>query len=474
MQALGTIVGEGMQEANLYEALREHPLRTYKASKAKLFYLPIWEYTSFRLGECNGTDHTRRMLALNKSIRRSFYFIRSSGRDHFWASSMATEVTNNPIQRSSRVYKYIDKRKAVPGHKLVTASLMQRIWPNGPFLFNTTVGRHKQFQPFLMTSRSQMVVGRCTIDMGHQPNQVALSAYAPAARLTKENNTALPARPIFLSFAGGLDVCCTGRHIRCQVGQLLLDDSPVISIDIGVRGDALRHLGDAAKTVPCTIKALQALADKRKKPLSAMVAELVAKGGQDDVHSNKYQQMGLTMAKSVFCLCPAGDLCAASRTMSAIAAGCIPVILCDLLTGPYSVRMGPRLRRVPYEDFWISFPVAKFLRRPASLLEMLRCITPEEILRRQVLMALHRPSVLLQLPGWQAATRFLEAVADCVELVMHSTVLPKEYLVPERTVGPGASRAHTLVLAAASPRRGPALAHNTSARRRAKVAGAPI
>ena len=44
-------------------------------------------------------------------------------------------------------------------------------------------------------------------------------------------------------------------------------------------------------------------------------------------------QMGGEMAQSRFCLVPAGDTCDTSRLYSAIAAGCVPVVLCDRFVG---------------------------------------------------------------------------------------------------------------------------------------------
>ena len=37
----------------------------------------------------------------------------------------------------------------------------------------------------------------------------------------------------------------------------------------------------------------------------------------------------MAYGSSVFCLAPAGDMCVSSRINSAIAAGCIPVLLCS-------------------------------------------------------------------------------------------------------------------------------------------------
>jgi hypothetical protein len=78
--------GEGMQEANLYRVLKSHPYRTWNASEAATFYVPIWEYSSFRLGNCSGTTHLTRMRLAATRLRASPFFLRSFGRDHFWAT----------------------------------------------------------------------------------------------------------------------------------------------------------------------------------------------------------------------------------------------------------------------------------------------------------------------------------------------------------------------------------------------------
>lgn len=406
--------GEGMQEVHLYSSLRAHPYRTRDASTASLFYIPLWEYASFRLGTCNGTSHADRMASAHAALQRSPYFRRSAGADHFWASSMAIEVTYAPVKPAARwlkyrIAEYVDKRGAPPeGMHLVTASLQQRISPLGKLLAQTSVGRMKAFGRTPHGSgREPGSIGRCTFDMGHQPNQVALRLFKPAAP-----------RPTLLYFAGGLDVCCTGKKVRCEVGQLLLESAADVHVDIGVRGDVLRSLSTTLNlpTQPCTMKALTLLARKREQPLSELVRALKAAGGQDDANSSKYETMGKMMASSVFCLCPAGDLCTTSRFVTAIAAGCIPVVLCDGLHGPFGAREGSHLSPVPYSSFWVKYSTASFIRRPAGVLELLRAMSPAEVSRHQAALRAHRHQILLQLPGSQAGTRFLEEVADCVEL----------------------------------------------------------
>jgi hypothetical protein len=405
--------GEGFQEANLYWALRDHPYRTRNPEQAALFYLPLWEYSSFRLGQCNGTTHAIRMERASRTLLVSRWFRRRGGRDHFWASSMATELSLAPMHTKTRVLHYIDKRKTIPGMKLVTVTLQQRLLSLHLLLAETSVGRMKAFGRVPPNdNRHQSQVARCTFDMGHQPNQIALRAFPPADS----------PRPTLLFFAGSLDVCCTGKRVRCQVGKLLLDDGDDVVIDIGLRGDTLRQMANANGTdrvPPCTRAALVGLASKRKVPVAALVEQLRASGGQDDQSSNRYEHMGRMMAISVFCLCPAGDLCTTSRFVSAIAAGCIPVVLCDGLDGPAGRKEGSHLKPVPFEKFWIKYPVINFMKRPAGLLELLRAMPAAEIARRQTLLRQHRHEVLLQVPCSTAATHFLEEVADCVQLNHH-------------------------------------------------------
>ena len=57
--------------------------------------------------------------------------------------------------------------------------------------------------------------------------------------------------------------------------------------------------------------------------------------------------MSAEMAAAVFCLAPAGDTCVTSRLYAAIAAGCIPVVICDPLHGAF-----PSHTR--YADFWVK------------------------------------------------------------------------------------------------------------------------
>ncbi|KAG8459538.1 hypothetical protein KFE25_012873 [Diacronema lutheri] len=347
------------------------------------------------LGTCKGIRQAERIKSAHKALQRSPHFRRAPER-HFWVSSKSFQVTYATPQR---VLGYVDKRGPAPaGMRLISASLAQRIFPLNTLLARTTVGRMKSSGRIWPTPRSS-AVGRCTFDTGHQPNQVALRAFSPHAP-----------RPIFLFFAGGLDVCCTGRRIRCEVGQLLLESADDVHVDVGLRGDVLRSLsaGASLPAQPCTMKALELLARKRSQQLRDLVGSLKAAGGHDDANSSKYEAMGRMMAASIFCLCPAGDICTTSRFVTTIAAGCIPVVICDKLQGPFGSRAGSHLLPVPYpyESFWIKYPTADFVNRPAGLLEFLRAMSAAEIAHRQEALAANREQVLLQISGSRRALGF--------------------------------------------------------------------
>jgi hypothetical protein len=323
---------------------------------------------------------------------------------------MAVEVSNVPFRSYGMPVSYVDKHRTVPGLHLSSVPLAQRLGPLRFLLGETSVGRMKAFGRVPPgEGRHHGAVGRCTFDMGHQPNQVALRSFPQVGT----------PRPTLVFFAGGLDVCCTGKQIRCEVGQLLGSEAADVTIDIGLRGDVIRQLQLNSSLVvpPCTRKALDALAVKRSVPLSALLEQLLVSGWQDDPHSSKYAQMGGMMASSVFCLCPAGDICTTSCFVTAISAGCIPVVICDRFDGPYGRKEGSHLTRVPYASFYIQYPARDFIQNPMGLLQRLRAMPGAEVRARQAALRAHRRDILLQAPGAvSAGTRFLEEVADCIEL----------------------------------------------------------
>ena len=93
---------------------------------------------------------------------------------------------------------------------------------------------------------------------------------------------------------------------------------------------------------------------------------------------------------------------------SAVAAGCLPVILCDQLTAkslPFSVA-------VPWASFWVKASSRDFVKDAASVLRTLRSINSSEILHKQRVMAQHRADVVYSHRESRAGTNFIRDAAS--------------------------------------------------------------
>ena len=74
-------------EVGVRNVLVHNPYRTLDPSQASLFYVPIFEYSSYSVGDCNGTTHRGRMEAAAAALKSSAAFQRHGGADHFFATS---------------------------------------------------------------------------------------------------------------------------------------------------------------------------------------------------------------------------------------------------------------------------------------------------------------------------------------------------------------------------------------------------
>lgn len=253
-----------------------------------------------------------------------------------------------------------------------------------------------------MGRRHPSKVARCVFDAGYEPNRYALQRAPGVGRR----------RSLVVYFAGGLDVCCAGKDIRCRVGDLLAhyDGDPTVQIELSMRG---RTPPDKDRT-PCLHAALTSLAARRGQSLDAVAASMhIGNYGNE----TKYRRMGTTMQRAFFCLCPAGDTCVTSRVQSAIAAGCIPVLICpDRYTLPFGGNpAGNHLRAVAYERFLIRVDHRRWEEDPIAIIEELRSMGLHEVLRRQAeLRKLRGDIVLGSSRGRRAGTHVLEEVADCI------------------------------------------------------------
>ena len=71
-----------------------------------------------------------------------------------------------------------------------------------------------------------------------------------------------------------------------------------------------------------------------------------------------------------------------SRLYSAMAAGCVPVVVANQLSGAFASR-------VPYSRFWVRVEQQTFIHNPLGLLSRLRAMAPAEVAERRARMLRH-------------------------------------------------------------------------------------
>ena len=445
---------ENTAEVGLHRVLTHHPARTWNASEAGLFYVPIFEYTSNKLKNCSSggsshahlqrlprglaESHTARMSAARDALLASPHWHAHGGRDHFWASTAFS------------AHSYTLERRMAPLSKVLGCSTVGR-YKAGPFARPSRVGEcviEIPYQASLHVTRVALELHQAKAVYAHQvgpaPSAVPgstgrvlaarsaksladlsstkMGLAAGAASATRSLLDGRTKRRL-LFFAGSLDVCCTGRQIRCAIGEMLEEREAIATGEI-----LIRPTGGGS----CSRRALARLANRSLSSSSSALSEesatptlhvtLTAPRARPGSASTatpsstysspgRYVDNGLVertayeMASSAWCLCPAGDTCVTSRLYSAVAAGCLPVVLCDQLQGAFPSA-------VDYSAFWLKVPVKAFLAQPASLLHTLRALTANatEMGRRQRALSRAQADLLYDLPESRLGSRFLEAV----------------------------------------------------------------
>ncbi len=353
---------ERLAEVYTRDELASHPHRTRDASAASLFYVPLWVEASFLIGRCNGTTHTRRMQRALGALSASPWFRRGSGArlGNGYPGTNHMFVNTGCMENGTRLGERLGK-------------------PLWYLLRGAIVGRDRAYSPLYRASG----VGRCTLEVPYVSNPHALGARRAAIRaaLAARNASreerrgqhrsgsgtgpaasdpgaavAEPLRPHLLTFIGSLDVCCQpGKAIRKAMRQL-----------VGAAQDTLivhkpRH------------------ANRTKWPQWP--------GRTPEEQRNLYRSAGELQATSRFCLVPAGDNEVSSRLYSSIAAGCIPVVVANQLSGAFASL-------VPYHRFWLRVDENTFISSPRALLPRLRAIAPAEVAARRARMLRHVADVI--------------------------------------------------------------------------------
>ena len=208
-----------LAEVQATRAFEASPLRTRRPEEARLFFVPVWEWASLRVGACHNTTHLQRMRDLADALRAEPWFRRRGGRDHVWISS-ASRAT---------IWE-------AHGDYALNRGRVNRMRPAWDVLRHTTPGLRKP-EEFARAFESPYGT----------PPPVSPFAGARAAR------SAL--------FAGSFDVCCVGRALRCRLSRLqgrpwvVLRRIPSVHWD-GGRPLAVRCGGGVPKASEATAVAL--------------------------------------------------------------------------------------------------------------------------------------------------------------------------------------------------------------------------
>jgi len=100
--------------------------------------------------------------------------------------------------------------------------------------------------------------------------------------------------------------------------------------------------------------------------------------------SKASETMITTLWDSLFCLLPRGDSAATKRFFAAVIAGCIPVVISDLIPLPFS-------RRIRYESIMVRITEARMMLKAFSLVNYLRRMPEQRIqsMRREMVRVRH-------------------------------------------------------------------------------------
>eukprot|EP00908_Phaeocystis_cordata_P009989 Transcript_20827.p1 GENE.Transcript_20827~~Transcript_20827.p1 ORF type:complete len:467 (+),score=77.20 Transcript_20827:129-1529(+) len=346
--------------------------RVWDPDQADLFFVPIFPYLSQKIDRCEGRHgnrtHAGRMQHAAEQLDKSPHWRRRQGRDHFYVTTTWS---------TSRFSFYTGMQQL--GRKLAC-------------------GISGRYKPFPIAGSLKSALTSCTFHAPYEANPYAMREY-------RRNLS----RTMLITFAGAFDVCCTGKAIRCKLGDLMVaalgqaDVSIRPTLGANVSADKLGECtGRAAKLVAQATTSRAASGQQTEgRRLSTSLRESV-------VTTGAIQKDARALASSVFCLTPAGDNCVSGRFYSALAAGCIPVVICPSV-GQHPVPFH-RSKVVKFEPFWIDFPWSTFSRRPAALLEHLRSMSPETVARYQRGVAAHRLDLLYHVHGSRVGANLLREV----------------------------------------------------------------
>ena len=281
---------------------------------------------------------------------------------HFERMRAASRVLiNSPYYKAAGGYDHVILSNAglVGGRK----PARERLGPLGWLLKPAIAGRDRVYPGAYGLS----AIGRCTFGLPYVAN--------PHIHRVLQRESA--PRRILLYFSGSMsDVCCNpGKSVRRAVQQLML-----------------AH-GNASDVL---------LRDVKRENSS------YATGDSRWMARADYVLQAEEMVASDFCLVPYGDTETSSRLYSAIASGCIPVIVSDALAGAFASA-------VPYERLTLRVAHAAFISAPHELVPRLRALPDAARARMRAGLLRHAVDVVYEVPASRVADHILTtAYYSCV------------------------------------------------------------
>ena len=186
---------ERLAEVEMRSLLVSSDARTRDPTLATLFYVPLWEVVSFRVGRCENTTHRDRMRAAWSALRVSPYWKprrgRPAGADHLLASTGCVEDNLKLSQRLGNLL--------------------------GPLLIPTIFGRDRAYSPYYKYSG----IGRCTVEIPYVSN--------PHATALRRARGAYPAGDE--PFGGALSLSETDDYRAAGLSDEQASDPPVSHCD---------------------------------------------------------------------------------------------------------------------------------------------------------------------------------------------------------------------------------------------------
>ena len=204
---------------------------------------------------------------------------------------------------------------------------------------------------------------------------------------------------------------CTAKALRLAAAKLA--NQSVGSARAGGGGGAwpaVARAGPAARVaaVARAVVASSPLAQSAGAPSLLPAGRRLAYIWRWAVNNSDVDLMAHEMATTVFCLSPAGDNCVSARFFSAVAAGCLPVVICAHLSGAFPSA-------VKYDEFWIKHRQSEWTADPLALVRKLREMPISEIRRRQLAMERYRSDILYDASPFRMGSHILRAAHRCAQ-----------------------------------------------------------